>query len=508
MVDGGLPETADPFELLGVDGATVDARGLKRAYAVLIKKYRPERAPAEFRRIRDSYEAAQRLLALRAMGVQLDHGADDDSARDDVDVAAAADTDADAGDPDAEVDRAPFEDPPDSHWRPVGGLAFDDDPAYEAVVERLHQLVEADDVAGLRRELESAELVRAASRSEAVEAAAVRALAVLAWDSMDRAHELYQTVRGTGDGYHHELYDEVRSYVAAYLVVSSGVPCPDRLLALLRLGHVAGDERVRELAAAVLVGIECDPSGYLAFLAEAELRAPVLLGYLHSLSTYGARVHDCPIAELPAASESACDHLVLSLEGRLEARRTNAIILACVIAVFVLGGISALVGRFSLFWAGIGWVIWGFVGAVSSARAYKAMVRPALLELARAHGVGPARLAQHYLEAGYPRVAEHGNTMFEDRAVYAVAAIYSASLDPDTASETYGDIVFEIDVFSPTEAVDTGPMLSDHELAAQVEEDFARERERKRKAVREGTIALGIIGAVVIAALIFLLSIS
>jgi hypothetical protein len=48
---------ADPFALLGVPRSAGES-DLKRAYTRLIKKYKPEHAPEEFRRIREAYEAA------------------------------------------------------------------------------------------------------------------------------------------------------------------------------------------------------------------------------------------------------------------------------------------------------------------------------------------------------------------------------------------------------------------------------------------------------------------
>lgn len=47
----------DPFSLLGVTRSVSEA-DLKRAYTRLIKKYKPEHKPEEFRRIREAYEAA------------------------------------------------------------------------------------------------------------------------------------------------------------------------------------------------------------------------------------------------------------------------------------------------------------------------------------------------------------------------------------------------------------------------------------------------------------------
>jgi hypothetical protein len=53
-----LPDTRDPFELLGV-AEDADERTLKRAYARLIRIYRPDEAPDEFARIHAAFEFAR-----------------------------------------------------------------------------------------------------------------------------------------------------------------------------------------------------------------------------------------------------------------------------------------------------------------------------------------------------------------------------------------------------------------------------------------------------------------
>lgn len=53
-----LPDTDDPFELLGVD-EDADEREVKRAYARLIRIYRPDESPAEFARIHEAFGLAK-----------------------------------------------------------------------------------------------------------------------------------------------------------------------------------------------------------------------------------------------------------------------------------------------------------------------------------------------------------------------------------------------------------------------------------------------------------------
>src|SRR5262245_46628642 len=47
----------DPFRLLGVDRTAPEAE-LKRAYTRLIRRFKPEHFPEQFRRVREAYEAA------------------------------------------------------------------------------------------------------------------------------------------------------------------------------------------------------------------------------------------------------------------------------------------------------------------------------------------------------------------------------------------------------------------------------------------------------------------
>ena len=50
----------DPYELLGLP-RTVGPRDLRRAYTKLIRTYKPEQFPEQFRRIRAAYETALRM---------------------------------------------------------------------------------------------------------------------------------------------------------------------------------------------------------------------------------------------------------------------------------------------------------------------------------------------------------------------------------------------------------------------------------------------------------------
>lgn len=60
-----LPDESDPFKLLGVP-RDVDKRELKRAYGRMVRRYRPDRHPEEFRKVRAAYEEALESLEFSA----------------------------------------------------------------------------------------------------------------------------------------------------------------------------------------------------------------------------------------------------------------------------------------------------------------------------------------------------------------------------------------------------------------------------------------------------------
>jgi hypothetical protein len=84
MSDSHLPEDidrwpTDPFELLGLTfgASTADVR---RAYTRLIRIFKPEHAPEEFRRIRDAYETATQWTKWRQRSGEAEPNADGDPA--------------------------------------------------------------------------------------------------------------------------------------------------------------------------------------------------------------------------------------------------------------------------------------------------------------------------------------------------------------------------------------------------------------------------------------------
>ena len=79
----GLPEDpsdwpSDPFELLNLE-RSVDARTAKRAYFKLIRKFKPDRFPVEFQKIREAYESVQGWLSWQDLRGNDDQPVEDTS---------------------------------------------------------------------------------------------------------------------------------------------------------------------------------------------------------------------------------------------------------------------------------------------------------------------------------------------------------------------------------------------------------------------------------------------
>ena len=66
MASDELPSGSDPYEILGIS-PDADAITLKRAYIRLIRKFKPERDPDSFRRIREAYELAELKLKQNSL---------------------------------------------------------------------------------------------------------------------------------------------------------------------------------------------------------------------------------------------------------------------------------------------------------------------------------------------------------------------------------------------------------------------------------------------------------
>jgi hypothetical protein len=139
MSDHDLPEDlsqwpTDPFALLGVNQET-DRKSLRRAYARLIRVYKPEHHPEHFRRLRDAYE----LLDQRLSWMEANRATSDDGTVPSIDFADGLTLAAeDRADPQLQNQPArPMLAELDGPWR--AALAGDLASAYAAYRQLVHQ---------------------------------------------------------------------------------------------------------------------------------------------------------------------------------------------------------------------------------------------------------------------------------------------------------------------------------------------------------------------------------
>ena len=77
----------DPYELFGID-RSAGMRELRRAYAALIRRFKPEHHPRHFRRIRDAYESLEWQARWRDRGATLEPQDVDEEDREDLPASA------------------------------------------------------------------------------------------------------------------------------------------------------------------------------------------------------------------------------------------------------------------------------------------------------------------------------------------------------------------------------------------------------------------------------------
>lgn len=231
-----LPDTDDPFELLGVEPGD-DPRTIKRAYARLIKRYRPEQAPAEFQRIHAAYELVKVI------------------ARDLAEPPAVAPVPAsETHEPRADDDGARSPDPYQALYR----LAEDIQAA--VLDERFDDVVAA---------LESDEMRRGTLDSAAYELLALRALTALAWREPHHARRLYDEL---SDGLQHgELESAAEECVKALLVADAWarlVDIPPPLKRFVQLRPVVDGRDADRLGSELHDDLARDIEPYIAFIEQ------------------------------------------------------------------------------------------------------------------------------------------------------------------------------------------------------------------------------------------------
>ncbi len=319
-----LPTSDDPFELLGV-ADEVDERELKRAYARMIKRYRPDRAPNEFARIQSAFEQARWLSTLRRPVPDSDPvHVDSDSVPDSGPVPDS--------DPDSVSDSVPVPGPvpiPVPGPGPVPAA----DPAPDlarALADALARRSPADVFALV----DDDRLVAAAEDEVGLALLALRAITTMAWHdgAWPRALARYRALPR-----HPRLDDalavtEVEVAGAAAIRACARRP-PQALVELLRRRRTVSRTERAELVRHLARSLDRERASYLAAFDELVRTSPVAADALAAVITL-----DLP----PRATESAHlpDQVYQAVHRRLQPieNLTGSLALAGVVAFIALCG--------------------------------------------------------------------------------------------------------------------------------------------------------------------------
>ncbi len=365
-----LPDTDDPRALLGVARAA-DERAIKKAYARLVRIYRPDRAPVEFDRITRAFEALRANAILR-------------------------------------IERAPrpLPDPPPA-------------PEPPRPRERLLPRFEAALVEGRRDEL-AAMLRDPALRARADEdvetaVAALRALAALGWyrGDLDEVRRSYGALpRELGVGYLLDRLDHEHAYATVWRTRSIHLPEP--LIAVIADAALVSAARHRAVVAAVERELLAEPARGLEVadrIAAVPALADVVVGRLHDLTPWRVRT----LRDLPERRFHAIGRTLVELDARIRGP-----VRSWMVGAGALGGLGALrrvpaVG-IALLGVSAATAAWKLA---SAGRRYRARVRAPLVALIAEAGV-QSRVVHEWLT--------YNGRFARDLAGYSVAVDHDAGL--------------------------------------------------------------------------------
>lgn len=421
-----LPDTDDPFELLGVARGASEIE-LKRAYVRLIKQFRPERAPEEFQRIHAAYERA------RAQTRWIDHQPEPDlDPESDIDAGwadpddggeseppwlaryreAAADSDAAAIDV---VARAIAE-----HQRHAADVAIELDDAalarlarrpelawdnlreqanrwaaLELLGARFDQLLLASDPAVVS-EIADPIFRRDLLAEPELERLALRVLIRAAWEGDARVEALYAMISDTTSGSDfrlHALFRAARTLGPTLAELAAGGRVPPSLLRFVTNFPQVG-AAARKL---LLDGVDRDivryprqVLGVIDAMALADVRLVYLLEEIVSDLLWA---DDGGLGELPEGEREYIDGVLAGadVELRTDERpglRLAAAAAAAAGATLLLPPAVALLAGFSIFGAVL---FWSFL---PEPRAYALYARPRFAALAGAYGISPEHIVE------------------------------------------------------------------------------------------------------------------
>lgn len=407
-----LPDTDDPYVLLDVrPGAT--AEQIRRAYMRRVKVWKPDRHPAEFRRVREAYdrlreqekwfhawqqagevvrraaEEAARSEAEASDEPEHEAEAGDDVDEDDVDALIAALEEElrehpDQADEDLEDERQPFTpDPAELRRRRARAAVASERLA--TLASEVHAALEAGRFAEAADRLLEPETAALATHRDLAPILLEVCCAVV-WELPPRFQALvsrYGDIVSAHDTEHHDgalLHRRVlegelpawREVVAEwpelhrFLVLGSSLRAPAEAELGLRLGRRAA----------------ADPTAFLQVLERAAERAPGIVTLYVGMAERWARSYGRLPLERPTRARPSVDHAAAALAEvtmghrrvRWEQARPWLVSLVLVLVpIFAPSPVLevALVGLVILLWAWRAWAV------ESVARIYARVVRPA-----------------------------------------------------------------------------------------------------------------------------------
>lgn len=442
----GLPETNDPFELLGVS-SEVDARGLKRAYVKRLKVFRPDDNPEAFRRVRAAYEQARDLLS-RAESSSSPSPEPPPSHP------------SDRSDPPAEVpdetpavvtledwiqglqtgtDLGPYASSFETSWIPalVGAgvlqwsvLRRQPDPdlavwLYRAGIEaqgRSHEVGE------LLSELGSKEFQEDLIDIPELEPVVWQVLSYGLWDHPTQTQDLLETYPPRADDESIELHRlELALYVqAGWKTIEARAQPPSVFERLVRAGSFAAAED-DVLCEDVLKDMATHPTAWLETLDVAQREAPIVVHEVLRTADSWKEPDDRVWDELSPAEQSWLSNAVNKLDAALSKNVLNS-------GVTTLAGFMLLLSVLSFFRAG--W--WGFLPLGISAvlflismlildrYLYRRVIRPYLLARFVEGGVPPDRVVEAItMNARWDDdMGRFTDEIAEDASLTVLAALY------------------------------------------------------------------------------------
>jgi DnaJ-domain-containing protein 1 len=272
-----LPASADAFELLGV-AEDADERAIKRAYARLIKLYRPDRRPAEFARIQAAFDEAKAIVARTSTSTSVRDGA---SAYASTSTSTSTSTSEDEGatasaSSDATASTTPIAlDDPELTWRRVRDLA-QRHRVHDLLLARLQYLLLHERPAALLAFVEDADYLADAEADPVLALLGVEALTAIAWrhQRVAAAVERYQRLprHPALDG---ALARADLEVTAAARLHGLGVPpLPPALLRLFALRGWASPSAREALYDELALALDAAPLGTLSALDRLIATAP------------------------------------------------------------------------------------------------------------------------------------------------------------------------------------------------------------------------------------------